>query len=319
MPDNKKTIVLLALIVGFFVFIVSVFIFFIFPPKNFPANEFVRIEKGKTASEIAIKLKTEHFIQSPIAFKVFARLLGGDQNIQAGVYLFRRPVSVINMVLKFTGHFLGYTPYKITVTEGMSNEKIANLLEKEIPHFNREEFLSRVGNLEGQLFPDTYFFSPLDNSAEIIYEMNQNFKGRMEEIKDQLEQSDKSFEEILTMASIIEREARTERDRRIISGILWKRIAKGMPLQVDATFEYFTDYNTYTITKDAMKEDSPYNTYTNKGLPPTPIANPGLDSILAALEPQDSSYFYYLTGRDGLMHYAVDFNGHKKNRRLYLD
>jgi UPF0755 protein len=121
------------------------------------------------------------------------------------------------------------------------------------------------------------------------------------------------------MASIIERETRTAEDRRLVSGILWKRISIGMPLQVDATFEYYTKYNTYTVTKQVMREDSPYNTYTNKGLPPTPIANPGLDSIIAALKPTASPYLYYLTGRDGKMYYATDFAGHKKNRRLYLD
>jgi len=121
------------------------------------------------------------------------------------------------------------------------------------------------------------------------------------------------------MASIIEAEARTTESRRIISGILWKRISLGMPLQVDSTFVYINGKNTYELTSDDLKIDSPYNTYVYKGLPPTPIGNPGLDAILAALYPKTSKYLYFLSSKSGDMYYATTFEQHKRNKELYLN
>lgn len=239
--------------------------------------------------------------------------------MQIGTYFFKQPVSALNIALKLTNRFLGYKPVSVTVYEGMSNQKIATALVKKFPEFSKKEFLEKTDNLEGRLFPDTYFFSPYDTVDDVIYEMNQNFNDQISSLKLAIVFSGKTLDQILTMASLIERETKTDEDRRLVSGILWKRISIDMPLQVDATFEYFTNKNTYTITKAEMKKDSPYNTYTNKGLPPTPIANPGLASIEAAINPTFSPYLYYLTGRDGKMYYAEDFAGHKKNRRLYLD
>jgi UPF0755 protein len=309
-------IILLVLV---FVLLFTLTLKTVFPPANFPSLPFYHVDRGKSVSQIADELKTKDFIQSPTAFKVFVRLLGGEKRLQVGSYFFKRPVSSISLALKLTHRFLGYKPIVITVYEGMSNEKIANLLKKKIPKISPTEFLTKTKDLEGRLFPDTYFFSPYDTVDDVIYEMNQNFNEQTDALKMNIFISGQSFSQILIMASLIEREAKADEDRRLVAGILWKRISIGMPLQVDATFEYFTDHNTYTVTSQEMKKDSPYNTYTNKGLPPTPIANPGKLAILAALQPEASPYLYYLTGRDGKMYYAKDFAGHKKNRRLYLN
>jgi UPF0755 protein len=121
------------------------------------------------------------------------------------------------------------------------------------------------------------------------------------------------------MASLVEEETRTPADRRLVAGILWKRIKLGMPLQVDAVFPYINGKNTYEVTARDLKIDSPYNTYLYPGLPIAPIANPGLDSIKAAIEPAESPYLYYLSDRAGAMHYAKTFEEHKRNRELYLN
>ena len=121
------------------------------------------------------------------------------------------------------------------------------------------------------------------------------------------------------MASLVEKEARTDANRRIVAGVLWNRLALGMPLQVDAVFGYIFDRDTYSPSFEDLKVDSPYNTYTHKGLPPGPISNPGLESIYAALYPTKTNYLYYLTGRDTLMHYAKTYAEHQANRRKYLD
>jgi len=120
------------------------------------------------------------------------------------------------------------------------------------------------------------------------------------------------------MASIIEKESLNGDERQIVSGILWKRISLGMPLQVDATFLYINGKASAELTKDDLNIDSPYNTYRNKGLPPGPINNPGLDAIVAALYPKDSPYLYYLHDKKGKVHYAKTFNEHVANKRKYL-
>lgn len=317
MTNHKSwTIVILALTFGLiFLGIVKI----VFPPANFPNNPFYHVDRGDSVSQIATELKEKGFIQSKTAFKVFVILLGGEKRMQVGTYFFKQPISSLNIALKLTNRFLGYKPIAFTVYEGMSNKKIATALAKKFPKISEKDFLEKTASFEGRLFPDTYFFSPYDTIDDVIYEMNQNFLDRISPLKMSIVVSGKTLGQILTMASLIERETKTDEDRHLVSGILWKRISIGMPLQVDATFEYFTDKNTYTITRSEMKKDSPYNTYTNKGLPPTPIANPGLASIEAAINPTFSPYLYYLTGRDGKMYYAKDFAGHKKNRRLYLD
>ena len=136
-------------------------------------------------------------------------------------------------------------------------------------------------------------------------------------IKD-VELGGKSLEEIIIMASIIEKEASGDDDRKLISGILWKRQSIGMALQVDATFKYILGKESRDLTVADLKVDSPFNTYTNKGLPPSPICNPGLKSIMAALEPETSPYIYYLHSSDGNVYFAKNFEEHKKNKANYL-
>ena len=294
MPYKQWTIGLLVLV---FVLIFIITIKTVFPPADFPNSPFFHVDRGKSVSQIAEELKTKKFIQSPLAFKIFVRLLGGEKRLQVGTYFFKQPTSVINITLKLTHHFLGYKPITVTVYEGMANGQIADLLAKQIPKLSKKDFLDKTKYLEGRLFPDTYFFSPFDTVDDVIYEMNQNFNEQIDSLRVGILISGKPLSQILTMASLIEREARTDKDRHLVSGILWKRIAIGMPLQVDVAKE----------------------TYKQPGLPSAPIANPGLASIEAAIHPEASPYLYYLTGRDGKMYYAKDFAGHKKNRRLYLD
>jgi len=123
--------------------------------------------------------------------------------------------------------------------------------------------------------------------------------------------------DIITMASILEGEAKTTADREIVAGILWKRLTLGMPLQVDSTFMYINGKNTYQLSAADLKIDSPYNTYIYTGLPPTPIDNPGLDSITSAITPTTTNYLYFFSGRDGTMHYAVTYADHLKNIAKY--
>ena len=120
------------------------------------------------------------------------------------------------------------------------------------------------------------------------------------------------------MASILEKEAYLTEDKKIIADILWRRLKEEMPLQVDAALQYITDRNTFELTKDDLKIDSPYNTYRYKGLPPTPISNPGLDSIKAAIFVEPNSYWYYLSDKNGKLYYSETFKEHKLKKAEYL-
>ena len=160
--------------------------------------------------------------------------------------------------------------------------------------------------MEGYLFPDTYLFLPGAETEQIIGTMRDNFKKKAGDIA----------QDIVIMASLIEKEVPASDDRRIVSGILWKRLEIGMPLQVDAVFPYITGKR--EVLLDDLKINSPYNTYLYKGLPPGPIANPGLDAIEAARNPKETPYLYYISGKDGKTHFAKTYEEHLKNKEKYL-
>ena len=178
---------------------------------------------------------------------------------------------------------------------------------------------------EGYLFPDTYEFSPDVSAADVVTRMRLRFKEIWTEIEqdmanaspDQLRAED-SLPRIVTMASLLEKETKPGPDRALVSGILWHRVDIGMALQVDAVFGYIKSVDTYHPSGKDLDIDSPYNTYRHKDLPPGPIGNPGKDALRAALMPKESSYLYYLSDRDGAVHYAKTFEEHKANKEAYL-
>ncbi len=149
---------------------------------------------------------------------------------------------------------------------------------------------------EGYLFPDTYFFAAFNDEKDVIKTMQENFENKVIPFLSQIKTSGRSKREIIIMASIVEREAKGNLDRGFISGILWKRLGRGIPLQVDAALE----------------------TYKKRGLPQSPICNPGLKSLLAAIHPQTSPYLFYLHDKDGNIHYAKNFAEHLQNKLKYL-
>jgi UPF0755 protein len=148
--------------------------------------------------------------------------------------------------------------------------------------------------------------------------MEDNFNLKIKSISEDLAKTKRKLRDIIIMASIIEEEAKDEISRKIVSGILWRRIDIGMALQVDASFLYVNGKKTHDLTLEDLAIDSPYNTYKYAGLPPGAITNPGIDSILAAVYPTKNPYLYYLTGTDGKMYYAKSFEEHIENKRQYL-
>jgi UPF0755 protein len=153
---------------------------------------------------------------------------------------------------------------------------------------------------------------------DIVDMLHEEYITQVATLQEDLRRSGKSEQDMVTMASILEGEVRTEEDRRLVSGILWKRIEKGMYLQVDATFSYLIGKGSAELTMTDLSLDSPYNTYRHKGLPPGPINNPGLDAMRAAINPEASPYYFYLSDKDGNTHYAKTFDEHKDNKAKYL-
>ena len=216
----------------------------------------------------------------------------------------------------------GLIARRITIPEGTSSIEMAEILQKDLLTFSSKDFIDEIinNNYEGYLFPDTYFFMPNTKAGEVILMMRENFTRQTKQYEEDILKFQKPLNEIIIMASIIEDEANgTLESKRIVSGILWKRLRMKMPLQVDAPFKYYNGKNSYTLTKDDLTEDHEYNTYKNKGLPPTAITNPGIDSIRVAITPTNTEYLYFLSDRKGNMYYAKTFEGHKQNRELYLN
>ena len=180
------------------------------------------------------------------------------------------------------------------------------------------DFIAKAKSLEGYLFPDTYIFQTNTGVYTVIEAMQANYNRKIATVEDKIKASGKTESDIIKMASIVEEEGRTTETRQIVAGILWKRLALSMPLQVDSSFKYINGKTTATLTTADLKIDSPYNTYLYKGLPPTPICNPGLDSIIAVLSPIKTDYLYFLTDKDGVMHYAKTFDEHVANKQKYL-
>lgn len=316
-PSKKALAIIIAFVIS--AFSLSYY-FFITPPVDFPADSIYSIEEKDTLSGIAIKAKRENLIRSPFFFKILAVLFSGSKGLISGDYVLNKKEDLFEIVKRFTNADYRLPAVKITVPEGFSIYEIGELLSKkdDLRNFNKQEFLATAKDKEGYLYPDTYYFLPIVKAKQIIETMEENFAKKLAPIQNDIKKFGKPFKEILTMASILEEEVRTEEDRKIVAGILWKRIKIGMPLQVDAVFPYTTQRKNKNTTRDDLKINSPYNTYLNKGLPPGPISNPSIDAIVAAINPKETKYLYYISDRKGIIHFAKTLDEHNNNVVRYL-
>jgi UPF0755 protein len=203
---------------------------------------------------------------------------------------------------------------KITFPEGFRVRDFKTFF----PATSSSQSLEFLIQYEGRLFPDTYFIKNSTTVHELVDVMQSTYESRLTPLRERIKESPFTEEEILILASILEREANDETSMRMVSGVLHNRLKINMPLQVDAVFEYLIGKTSAELTEADLDIDSPYNTYTNTGLPPTPISNPGILAIEAAIAPTDHSYLYYLTDADGVFHYANTFDEHRQNKARYL-
>lgn len=284
--------------------------------KTFPVETLVEVPSGFSVFEIATLLQNKNFIRSDLLFTVIVKIYKYDTFLQAGEYIFPVPLSTKELVSALISGEYEKPPLTIQFIEGTTGVEIVEVLEEKISSYNTSGSLSYFDESIGYLFPDTYFVKENITNEELVAIMKKNYERKTSSLD--MASSKFTEEEIIILASIVEKEANDEESMRRVAGILIERLNIGMALQVDATFKYILDKTSAELTLEDLKTDSPFNTYTNRGLPPTPIANPGLTAIKAVLNPIVTNDLYFLTSIDGTFYYAETFYIHKQNKTRYL-
>lgn len=283
------------------------------------------IEKGTPASRVGAKLQSAGLIRSGLAFKLYMQFTGQTGKIQTGEFKLTPSYSLFQTV---SALFKGPVELWVTIPEGLRREEVAQKFASTLGQDSGfiAEFLSASKGKEGYLFPETYLFPREASASAIVGRMLNTFSAKTTDLKNN---SGMSFEKAIIMASLIERETKTDTERPVVAGILINRLNDGWPLQVDASVQYALanskcqttnnrcDWWPTVYTAD-LEINSPYNTYKFAGLPPTPIANPGLSSIKAALNPTANDYWYYIHDESGQIHYAKTLAEHNYNISKYL-
>ena len=295
------------------------------------------VKKGDSAKDVGKILEQKGLIENSSYFTKYIESQNLDGKIVAGEFD-ASPSYSLETIASMLADGKGIKN-TITIPEGLSIKQIdERLADRQLiksgdfidiakkfdnysayPFLPREQMSGADMPLEGFLFPDTYGIdSGSFSSATLIDLMLKNFQRKLPiNVTQLLAEKNISLFEVITVASMLEKEARHEGDFPIIAGIIWKRANSGWFLNIDATILY--NLNKKTLTKDDLKQDSAYNTYTRKGLPPGPISNPGTKAIFAALNPQKTSHWFYITDpKDGKAVYADSNAGQNRNRAIYL-
>jgi UPF0755 protein len=292
------------------IIILTIFVLVTSPQALPPKGVQVNIEKGSSLSVVTDQLYKAKIVRSKAVFNFLMRISGSSTEIKPGIYLFSYPKNMVRIIWQVRHGDYGVEMAKVTFPEGATNAEYALIIKKALPNFDTKSFLEKTKDLEGQMFPETYYISPLATVDQVIEQIHSVYENKIQPLQTVIAESGRTEKEILTMASLLEEEAKDYEAKKVISGILWKRISSGMKLQVDAVFPYIMNKNTFTLTKKDLTVNSPYNTYRYAGLPPAPISNPGINSILAALYPDESTYLFYLSDKQGKMHYADTYEEH---------
>lgn len=296
------------------------------PPTRSGVTVTVRIPANAGQHEVATILRTHDLIRSRTAFEVLARVGCEGRPFVAGTYRIRKNASLFDVVDQLIQGKVATS--RVTIPEGFTISQIAKRLEAggvtqgaafaEKAAEGASEFGMETpnGSLEGYLFPDTYFFDLEVEPDTAIRQMLEALKVRVvDPYADTMKRRGQTLHEVLTIASLVEREARTAEDRPLVASVIMNRLAARMPLQIDATVQYAAGRHKNRLLFRDLEVDSPYNTYKHRGLPPGPIASPGLASIKAALNPASTDYLYYVATKDGGHLFASTFEAHKANIR----
>lgn len=286
-------------------------------PTNKTEVVFV-IQKGEDVRVIANSLKQKNLIKDPVVFFLLVKKMGLDNKIQAGDFRISPSMTAFEIAQTLTH---GTIDIWITIPEGKRAEEIADILKAKLATY-QPSWRKVLANNEGYLFPDTYLIPKDADIDTIISIMKNNFENKYISLgvsKNNLSRSD-----IVTIASLVEREAKLDIDRPLVTSVILNRLKIGMKLDIDATIQYLLGYQNNeqrwwkkNLTIEDLKINSPYNTYRNPGLPPTPIANPGLATLKAVIQPAETDYLYYISDNTGKNHYAKTIEEHNANIKKF--
>lgn len=302
----------------------------VYADRSHPAQQtHVIIERGTSFGGVARKLADAGVVKHQLTFQLLARLRHVDTEVKAGEYRFDAHQTLDEILRELVAGGAQIATW-VTIPEGYTANEIARDLAghdlggegQYREYFARHTIVlgrTRTKSLEGYLFPSTYLF-PLGATPE------QAAKIMVDEFRKELPPDAEArarrlgytLPQVVTLASLVEREAKTDDERALMAGVYYNRLRKGMPLEVDATIEYIFPKHKTEITRADLRIDSPYNTYEHAGLPPTPIANPGRPSLMGALEPQRSDFYYYVYKGNGHHAFARTLNEHNANVARYL-
>jgi peptidoglycan lytic transglycosylase G len=300
-----------------------------------PAEVTLKIKRGDNLRNIAVELEEKQVIENKSIFIFTGRLLGYQDEIIPGEYNFPNGLTNLDILKKITdpGSVRYFT---VTIPEGLNVRQMGRLLQRQlgldsarfVEATYNDSLISMLGinadNLEGFLFPDTYriSFSPSGNTeGEIVSIMAANFRKKITpEMREEMKDEDLDLTDVVTMASIIEGETRYEPEKKTIAGVYYNRLRKHMKLEADPTVQYaIPNGPKRRLVYSDLKYPSPYNTYLHRGLPPGPINNPGLSSIIAAISPEKNNYLYFVAKGDGSHRFAETYREHKANIQLYKE
>jgi UPF0755 protein len=311
-----------ALLVGFFFLSLTV------PSHGIRENVEVKVERGESFYSVVRKLKDKGVIPNEGLFTFWARLRTLDKKIHWGLYRFQLPMApqeVLDQMILGRGVF-----HRITIPEGFTLNEIAELLERQ-GLAGRKEFLSEVGDpetlsmsnlegkgVEGYLFPDTYHFPSSASERDILIAMVEQFRRKFGPDMDrQAIKLGLSRHEVVTLASLVEKETGVAGERPLIAAVFHNRLQSGIRLQSDPTVIYGLKDFKGNLTRKDLKSASPYNTYRIHGLPPGPICNPGLPSIRAALYPASVPDLYFVSKNDGTHFFSTTIREHNRAVNIY--
>ena len=279
------------------------------------------IAKGEGVRSVANRLEKEGLIKDPVAFFILVNfVLNIDEKIQAGDHRLSQAMTAEETARSLT---LATNDVWITIPEGYRGQEIADVLEKEIRTY-KQAWRKTLEENEGYLFPDTYLIPKTAEINQIVSILRNNFNNRFIEIEKN-KKPGLDNNEIVKVASLVEREARHNVDRPLVASVIYNRLNIGMKLDIDATVQYVLGYQEDEkrwwkegLTNEDLTISSPYNTYRNPGLPPAPISNPGIAALSAAANPAQTNYLYYISDKKGVNHYAQTLEEHNANREKYL-
>lgn len=288
------------------------------PPKDFPIESAITIPRGLSASAIAHLLEDQKVVKSNLLLYLVLIWRHDPANIQAGTYVYQQPQNVWQVAKRLTLASGAENLVSVTLPEGFTIKEFAEIASTRLVNFDKEQFIELSKDQEGYLFPDTYYLPNDFTAPELVNLLTDTYRQKIADLSEEMYRHPLGEKGVIILASIIEREANTEESMQVVSGILQNRLEIGMALQADASLEYILDRPINQLEAADLEIDSPYNTYMYRGLPPTPIGNPGLMAIKAVLHPVESDFFYYLTDSEGQFYYAKTFDEHRENIAKYL-